>query len=131
MAEDRGRPAIGGMARIALHSRAQVASRFGGCAATRIVVTLIAAAGAAGIVSPGAADEGGGGMAKVTVHSCGDVGVMLANGGHAVAGRAIIHDTSVIEDRAGKCSRIVTDAAILVGRDMSGRLALGKPGAMA
>ena len=131
MAEDRGRPAIGGMARIALHSRAQVAYRFCGCAATRIVVTLIAAAGAAGIVSPRAADEGGGGMAEVTVGTCRDVGVMLADGRHTMAGRAIVHDTGVIKNRADESSRVVTDAAIFDGRDMGGRLAFGKPGAMA
>ena len=55
---------------------------------------------------------------------------MLADGGHSVAGRAIVHDTGVIEDRADKGIRVVTDTAIFDGRDMSGRLALGKPGAM-
>ena len=55
---------------------------------------------------------------------------MLADGGHAVAGRAIVHDTGVIEDSADKGLRVVTDTAIFDGRDMSGRLALGKPGAM-
>ena len=63
MAEDRGLPAIGGMAGIALHSRVRVISRFGRCAAARVVVTLIASASAAGIVSPCTTDEGGGGVA--------------------------------------------------------------------
>ena len=131
MAEDRGFPGIGGMATIALHSRCQVVSRFGSCATARIVVALIASSGAAGVVSPRAADEGGGGMAEVTVGTCRDVGVMFADGRYAMAGRAIVHDTGVIEDRADERRRVVTDAAIFDGRDMSGRLALGKPGAMA
>ena len=131
MAEDRGFPGIGGMATIALHSRAQMVSRFGSRSAAIIVVALIASAGTAGIVSPRAADEGGGGMAKVTVGTCRDVGVMFADGRHAMAGRAIVHDPGVIEDRADESSRVVTDAAIFDGRDMRGRLALGKPGAMA
>ena len=131
MAEDSRRPSIGGMARIALNSRTQVVSRFGSGATARIVVALIASSGAAGVVSPRAADEGGGGMAEVTVGTCRDVGVMFADGRHAMAGRAIVHDTGVIEDRADERSRVVTDAAIFDGRDMSGRLALGKPGAVA
>ena len=131
MAEDRGFPGIGGMATIALHCRAQVASRFGDRAAARIVVAIIASAGAAGIVSPRAADEGGGGMAEMTVGTCRDVGVMFSDGRHTMAGRAIVHDTGVIEDGADESSRVVTDAAIFDGRDMTDRLALGKPGAMA
>ena len=131
MAEDRGLPGISGMARITLHSGVQVISGFGRCAAARIVVTLIASAGAAGIVSPRAADEGGGGMAEVAVRTGRDVGVMLADGGHAVAGRAVVHDTGVIEDGADKGIRVVTDTAIFASRDMSGRLARSEPGAMA
>ena len=131
MAEDRGFPGIGGMAAIALHCRAQMVSRFGCRAAARIVMACIASARAAGIVRPRAADESGGGMAEVTVGTCRDVGVVFADGRHAMAGRAIVHDTGVIEDRADESSRVVTDAAIFDGRDMSGRLALGKPGAVA
>lgn len=56
---------------------------------------------------------------------------MFADGGHAVAGRAIIRDPGVIEDGADKSIRVVTDAAIFDGRDVSGRLTLGKPGAVA
>jgi len=119
------------MARIALHVRAQVVSRFGSRAAASIVVTLIASVSAAVIVSPRPADEGGGGMAGMAVHSCGDMGVIFADGGHAVAGRAIVDDTGVIEDGAEKGIRVVTDTAIFDGRDVSGRLAHSKPGAMA
>ena len=60
-------------------------------------------------------------MAEMAVQRGGNVGSMLAGCGHAVAGRAVVDDTGVIEHRADERTGVVTDTAILVGRYMANR----------
>ena len=67
MSEDVRRPAGRRMTHVTLRCRIQVEARLrrgtaGGA------VTFIAASGCAGIVNPGAADEGRGGVAEMTIH---------------------------------------------------------------
>jgi hypothetical protein len=79
-------------------------------------VAAIAIIFGAGIVEPGATDEGRGGMAEVAiqpgrdvvaVHACRRITVM--------AGRAIVHDAGMIEHSADKGSGVMTDSTILIG----------------
>ena len=86
-------------------------------------MTGIALACRAGIVEPGPTDESSGGMTEMAVQRGCNVGVMLAGRGHPMAGRTVIDDAGVIEHRTGERTGVVTDAAVLVGRDMANRFA--------
>ena len=94
MAEVGRRPAIGGMAHIALCGSVYMTwwRRLGSCAVARAVagVTVI---DATGIVSPGAADKGCGGMAGGAVQAGWNMVRRHRGRGHAVTGRAIVGDT--------------------------------------
>lgn len=87
----------------------------GGCAAATTVAS-IALTGSAGIMEPGATDEGCGGMTEMAIRRGRNMVVMLAGRGDPVTGRAIVHDAGMIKYRAGKCAGVVTDTAILVRR---------------
>ncbi len=87
-------------------------------------MTVIATAGRARIVEPATADEGRGGMAEMAIQARCDVRTVHACGRTAVmAGRAVIHDTGVIEYSTGEARCVVADTAILVGRHVADRLA--------
>ena len=109
------------MTYVTLYVRAQVARRLTGRGAA--VVTGIALARRAGIVEPGPADESRGGVAEMAVQRGCNVGTMLTGRGHPVAGRAVVDDAGVIKHRTDERAGVVTDTAILVGRDMADRFA--------
>ena len=65
-------------------------------------------------------------MAEVAVQGGGNMILRHAPGCHTMAGIAIVHNTGVIEHRAGKSAGGMAHAAILVGSNMPGTLTLGK-----
>jgi hypothetical protein len=103
------------MAHIALFTRAYVYMTIWreGCTAAG-TMTVSAIAGRAGIVEPGAADEGCGGMTEMAIQRGRNVFVMLTRCGYTVAGRAIVHDTGMIKHRTDESTGVMTDTAILV-----------------
>jgi len=115
------RPAVGGMTHVALFCRGQMASRFKGCTAARRV-TGIAVTDTAGVVRPAAADESSGGMTGGAVQAGRNVrghGIHHADCRIAIMTRdAIVDDTGMIERRRNKAAGRVTDATILIGRNM-------------
>ena len=100
-------------------------------AATR-AVTGIAVVDTAGIVRPGAASEGCGGMTGGAVQAGLNVRgnrVYLTLGDRTIMARnAIIRDASMIESRRFEDARVMADTAILGSRDMSGFFRPGKTG---
>lgn len=71
---------------------------------------------------PGAANEGRRRVTEMAVHRRRQVRVMLASRSIAImTGRAIVHDTGVVEHGPDKRSCVVTDAAVLVGRYVTHR----------
>lgn len=122
MAEDGRRPAIGGVADVTLFRRGQMPIRLTGCTTTVVVMAAIAVPRGTGIVHPGAAYKGCRGMAEVTVQRGCKVrrdGINLAfRRITIVTGRTVIHNTGVIKHGTDKCSRVMTDTAILIGRYM-------------
>ncbi len=72
------------------------------------------------LVIPGPVGESRGGMTEVAIQGCGDVTVMLADRGNAMAGIAIVDDPGMIVGRGDKPLGIVANPAILVGADMIG-----------
>jgi len=130
MTEIGRRPAIGGMTHIALVGCVQVTVWFFSCA-TAVVMTTLAVVGRAGIVHPAATSEGRSGMTGDTIQ----IGwKMVRHGIHhtsrritIVARNAIIRDAGMIESRWFEDARVMTDTAILIGRDMIGFLRCGKP----
>ncbi len=131
MTEIGRRPAICGMTHIALVGCVQVTVWFFSCA-TAVVMTTLAVVGRAGIVHPAATSEGRSGMTGDTIqigwkmgrhrvlHACRCITIVARN--------AIIRDAGMIESRRFEDSRVMTDTAILIGRDMIGFLRRGKPG---
>ena len=79
-------------------------------------MTAIAIICSAGIVEPGATDEGCGGMAEVAIQPGRDVGAVHTRRRiTVVAGRAIVHDAGMVKHSADEGSGVMTDTAILVG----------------
>ena len=125
MTEIGRRPAIGGMTHIALVGCVQVTVWFFSCATT-VVMAILAVVGRAGIVHPAAAGEGCSGMTGDTIQ----VGWKMVRHGVPLASRritivarnAIIGDAGMVESRRFEDARVMTDTAILIGRDMSGFL---------
>ena len=98
---------------------------------TTRAVTLIAISNARGIVSPGAAKEGCGGMTGVAIQrrfNVGGVGFgILANRCHTImAGLAIINDAAMIESRPDETTGGMADSTILVCRYMAACFACGE-----
>ena len=89
-----------------------------GCAAAR-TVTAIALTRSAGIVEPGATDEGCSGMTEMAIQRGRYMRAVFTGRRHAVAGRAVVHDAGVIEHRASEGTGAMTDAAVLVGGYMA------------
>lgn len=58
-------------------------------------------------------------MTEMAVQCGCDVGIMLACRGHPVTGRAVVDDAGVIEHRTDECRGVVTDTAVLVGRNVT------------
>lgn len=97
-------------------------------------MTCIAVVGTAGIVGPAAAGKGCGGMTRGAIqagrnmrrhgvhHACRRIAV--------VAGSAVVNDTGMIEGGRYEGARVMADAAILVGLDMTGFFGCGETGAM-
>jgi len=96
------------------------------------IVTGITVVDAAGIVRPGAANEGRRGMTGRTVQVSRNVrrySIHHALCRSAVMARgAIIRDAGVIESRRFEEARVVADTAILGSRNMAGFLRRGKTG---
>ncbi len=118
------------MAGVALERRVYVAQRLA-CRIAAVDVTLVTVTGAAGIMNPGATNEGGGSVAGRAIQA----GTQMRRIGlrvHAdsrdpvMAAGTIVHDTGVIEGRREETADIVTDAAILACRYMIERLADSK-----
>ena len=84
-------------------------------------MTGIALARRAGIMEPGAADKRRGGVTVMAIKRGRNVRVVFTGRGHAVTGRAVVHDTGMIEHRADEGTGVMADTAILVGRDMADR----------
>ena len=107
MAEDVRCPAVCCMTHITLFIRAYMTAAE--------TVTALAITGRAGIVEPGAADEGCGGVAEMAVHRSCKVRVVHAFGRITVmTGRTVVHNTAMIEHCPGEGSGVVTDTAILI-----------------
>ena len=90
----------------------------GSCAATR-TVTLIAVSSAAGIVSPGAAEEGCGSMTGAAIQSGRDMGrvgfgIHALRGNTIMAGRTVINDAGMVEASADEAGGCMADATVLV-----------------
>ncbi len=89
--------------------------------AAAIIVTLVAVPSATGIVRPGAAYEGGGGVTGAAIQSSRDVGVMFTRCRTTImAGDTVINDAGMIEASADKAGDGMTDATILVCWYMAG-----------
>jgi len=108
-------------------------SRLGSRAATWRV-TSVAIANSGGVMDPRAASEGCGGMTGGTVQTGWNMG---RHGIHhtsrritIVARNAIIRDAGMIESRWFEDARVMTDTAILTGRDMTGFLGYRETGVM-
>ena len=99
--------------------------------ATTWGVTGVAVTDAGGIMSPGAASEGCGGMTGGTVQAGLNVrgvrGYLTFRDITIVARNAIIGDAGMVESRRFEDASVVADTAILIGRDMSGFLRRCKP----
>ena len=94
-------------------------------------VTSVAVADSGGVMDPRAASEGCGGMTGGTVQTGWN---MVRHGIHhtsrritIVARNAIIRDAGMIESRWFEDARVMTDTAILIGRDMISYLRRCKP----
>ena len=81
---------------------------------TALGVTLIAVSSTTGIVRPGAAYKGCGGMTEMAIQSGRHVVVILTGRSNPMAGRAIINDASMIKHRSDESTGVMTDTAILV-----------------
>jgi hypothetical protein len=99
------------------------------------VVAGIAIVGATGVVRPGAAGEAGGGMTEVTVQAGrnmrGDRVCFARRGIAIVAGLATAGDTGMVEGCRPECVRVVTHAAILIGRHVADFFRRGETGVVA
>lgn len=99
-----------------------MASRFESCTTTRRVAG-VAVTGTAGIVRPGTANEGCGGMTGGAVEAgwnVGGYGIHHADRGITIMTRdAIVDDAGMIERRRFEGTRIMADTTILIGRDMA------------
>jgi len=84
------------------------------CRTTALGMTLIAVSSTIGIVGPGAAYEGCGGMTEMAIQSGRNVVVILTGRSNPMAGRAIINDASMIKHRSDESTGVMTDTAILV-----------------
>lgn len=94
-------------------------------------MAVVAGIGSTGVMNPGAAHKGCGGMAKMAIQtgdkmSRVDLGILTFRGIAIMAGFAVIHYATVIEHCADESTGIMTDAAILTGGQMCVRLAYGK-----
>ena len=86
----------------------------GSCAAAR-TVTLIAVSSAAGIVSPGAAEEGCGSMTGAAIQSGRDMGGVHALRGNTImTGGTVINDAGMVEASADEAGGCMADATVLV-----------------
>ena len=135
MAETGRRPAIGGMADVALVGCVEVPARLVSCS-TAVVMTAEAIVGRAGIVYPAAAGESGGRMAEMAVlvgrFNMGWDGVNLASCRVAIMTvGATVGDAGMVEGRRKKSSRVVADTAILAGVDVTAVLGRGETGVVA
>ena len=96
------------------------------------IVTGITVVDTAGIVRPGAASEGCGGMTGRTIQAGRNMGgdsIHHALRRSAIMARsAIIRDAGVIESRRFENARIMADTAVLGSRDMAGFFRPGKTG---
>jgi NDP-sugar pyrophosphorylase family protein len=83
-------------------------------------MALITSASTAGIMCPGAAYEGCGGMAEVTIHRGVDVvDVLTRRCCIIVAGFTIINDAGMVESSTDKAAGSMTNATVLIGSDMA------------
>ena len=110
-------------------------SRFWCCTAIT-AVAIVAGIGSTGIMHPGAAHKGGGGMAIMAIQagykmSRVDLGILTFRGITIMTGFAVIHYTTMIEHRADESAGVMTDTTVLTGGQVSIRLAYGKTGIMA
>ena len=107
-----------------------MSARLGSRAATWRV-TSVAVADRGGVMNPRATSEGRGGMTGGTVQAGWNMirhGIHHACRGSAIMTRnAIVGDAGMIESRRFEDARVMTDTAILIGRDMIGFLRRGKP----
>ena len=123
MVEVGRRPAVGGMTYVALFTGRQMPRRRLRRRAVARAMAVFAVIGAVGVMRPGAAHEGCGGMAEVAVQAgrkVGRDGIYHAfRGITIVTGNAIVGDAGMIERRRFEGTRIMTDTAILIGRNMA------------
>ena len=117
------------MTYVALEIRRQMilwlVARTTACAMTRYAVI-----GRTGIVNPGAADEGGRGMAEMTIQAgwnVGGIGLCIHPGRrNAMTGIAIIHDANMVDYCRDEAIGGMADTAILVGLNMTIYFTLGE-----
>ena len=104
-----------------------MARRLEACAAARGVAS-VAVTGTAGVMRPGAANEGCRGMAKVAIETGGYMIGRLGGRVNAMAGSAVIDDAGMVEGCRDEADRGMADAAILVGGNVVGLFWRGEPG---
>jgi hypothetical protein len=125
------RPALRGMTIITFrHGNKMIKWTLRFTANRRIAVMARRATIGNSLVIKYAADEGCGGMTDGAIQAGRYVIRRKSAGRHAMAGRAIVDDAGVIERGRDKCSRVMADATILVGRKMVSVFRFGKPGGM-
>jgi len=101
------------MTHVTLFIRAYMTVWFGGGSIAG-TVAVIALTGSTGIMEPGAADEGCGGMTEMAIQRCRNVAITHTGRRHTMTGRAIVHDAGMIKHRPFERTGVMTDTAILI-----------------
>ena len=114
MTEDVRRPAVCCMTHITLFIRVYMTIWLG-CRTIAWTVTAIAIICSAGIMEPGATDEGRGGMTEMAIQRSRYVIITHTGRRNSVAGRTVVHDAGMVKHRADESSGVMTDTAILIG----------------
>jgi hypothetical protein len=105
----------------------------GSCTAS-IAVTCITLTGTVGFVNPRTTEEGCGGMTGMAIQ-CGfkvgrvDLGI-LTDRCNTMARRTIIYDTGMIKYRTDESTGVMTNATILIGKNMGVCFADGETSTM-
>ena len=122
------------MTYVALYSSAYM-TEWPGSRTACIAVTCITLADTIGIVDPDTAQEGCGGMTGVAIQRGFKVsgvylGILTDRRNTIMAGLAIVNDAGMIKHCSDKSTGVMTDAAILIGYNMSVCLACSETSIM-
>ena len=89
-------------------------------------MAAVAIAGTTGIVHPGAAHKGRGGMAMIAIQRSCYVVVIFTPCCDAMAGLAIAHNAGMVKYGPDETLGVMADATILVGNNVAAWFALGE-----